>query len=151
MFVTISQRIESWLFEWEAVPEKDGRVTEHRLRHERRSGRRSLRIWRECSREMAIEGGSRLGHYKVLALLGAGGMGEVYVAQDTRLGRKIALKVLSEDVTKNKERVSRFQQEARAASALNHPNIITIHEVGQEETIHLVDRSYPACLGFRLA
>ncbi|HLG16601.1 MAG TPA: protein kinase [Blastocatellia bacterium] len=87
---------------------------------------------------MAIEIGSRLGHYKVLAQLGAGGMGEVYIAQDTRLGRKIALKVLSEDVTKNKERVSRFQQEARAASALNHPNIITIHEVGEEESLHFI-------------
>src|SRR5262245_22960484 len=68
----------------------------------------------------------RIGHYEVLSLLGAGGMGEVYLAQDSRLGRRVALKLLPAAFTSNADRVRRFEQEARAASALNHPNIITI-------------------------
>lgn len=77
--------------------------------------------------------GRSLSHYRVLQLIGAGGMGEVYLAEDTRLGRKVALKMLLKEFTEDRERVQRFEQEARAASALNHPNIITIHEVGQVE------------------
>ncbi|MGH9837231.1 MAG: protein kinase domain-containing protein [Blastocatellia bacterium] len=70
-------------------------------------------------------------HYRVIAPLGRGGMGEVYLAEDTRLGRKVALKLLPPQFTTQPERVRRFEQEARAASALNHPNIITIHEIAQ--------------------
>ena len=73
--------------------------------------------------------GQKLGHYLVLEHLGAGGMGEVYLAEDARLGRKVALKMLPADLTAQDERVRRFQQEARAASALKHPNIITSYEI----------------------
>jgi eukaryotic-like serine/threonine-protein kinase len=78
--------------------------------------------------------GQRIGHYRALSLLGAGGMGEVYLAEDGRLGRKVALKLLPARFTQDAERVRRFAQEARAASALNHPNIITIHEIGEAST-----------------
>ena len=71
-----------------------------------------------------------LGHYKILGTLGMGGMGEVYLAQDARLGRKIALKLLPPEFTIDGERVQRFEQEARAASALSHPNVCVIHEIG---------------------
>src|SRR5215475_512141 len=78
--------------------------------------------------------GRSLGHYQTLSLIGAGGMGNVYLAEDTRLGRKVALKLLPAAFTKDKERVRRFKQEARAASGLNHPNILTIHEIGEAST-----------------
>ena len=80
---------------------------------------------------MTLASGSRLGPYEVLALIGAGGMGEVYRARDGRLGREVAIKVLPETVAADPERLQRFEQEARSASALNHPNIVTIHDVGQ--------------------
>jgi serine/threonine protein kinase len=75
--------------------------------------------------------GQTISHYRVLSKLGAGGMGDVYVAEDTRLDRKVAIKVLPAEYTRNAENVSRFIQEAKAASALNHPNIITVHDVGE--------------------
>jgi serine/threonine-protein kinase len=74
--------------------------------------------------------GQQIGHYTILKEIGRGGMGEVYLAEDTALGRRIALKVLPAFFTRDDQRVRRFQQEARAASALNHPNILTIHEIG---------------------
>src|SRR5438445_7828890 len=82
---------------------------------------------------MTISPGSRLGPYEVIAPLGAGGMGEVWRARDARLGREVAIKVLPEDVSSDHDRVKRFELEARAASALNHPNIVTIHEIGEAE------------------
>src|SRR2546425_724527 len=86
--------------------------------------------------------GKHIGHYEVLSLLGRGGMGEVFLAQDTSLGRKVALKLLRSDFTRIEERLRRFQQEARAASALNHPNILTIHEIGQEGSLHFMATEY---------
>src|SRR5262245_48036665 len=80
---------------------------------------------------MAISRGSRLGPYEINAPVGAGGMGEVYRARDTRLGRDVAIKVLPAELSADAARLARFETEARAASALNHPNIITIHEIGQ--------------------
>ena len=82
--------------------------------------------------------GSTLGRYQIIAPLGAGGMGEVYLARDTKLGRKVALKLLPSDFTDNAERLRRFKQEACAASALNHPNIITIHEIGAGGGTHFI-------------
>ena len=81
---------------------------------------------------MALSAGSMLGPYKILAPLGAGGMGEVYRARDTRLDREVALKVLPAEVSTDPERLRRFAKEARAASSLSHPNIVTIHDVGSE-------------------
>ena len=77
--------------------------------------------------------GSRLGPYEVLAPLGSGGMGEVYRARDERLGREVAIKVLSSEMSEDSSRVRRFEKEARSASALNHPNIVTIYETGSSE------------------
>jgi len=82
---------------------------------------------------MGLSAGSRLGPYEILAPLGAGGMGEVYRARDPRLGREVAVKVLPEDVSRDGERLRRFEQEARAAGALNHPSILTVHDVGNHD------------------
>ncbi len=80
---------------------------------------------------MTLPVGSKLGPYEVLAPLGAGGMGEVYRARDPRLDRELAIKILPASVGKDAEFLARFQSEARAASALNHPNIVTIHDLGE--------------------
>jgi eukaryotic-like serine/threonine-protein kinase len=82
--------------------------------------------------------GARLGRYEIKSQLGAGGMGEVYLAQDTKLDRKVALKILPADVAAHPDRMKRFVQEAKAASALNHPNIITIHEIDETDSINFI-------------
>jgi serine/threonine protein kinase len=87
---------------------------------------------------MTIGIGTRFDRYEILSLLGRGGMGEVYLAHDTRLGRKIALKLLPARYTQDEDSLRRFKQEAQVASALNHPNIITIHEVGQVDSDHFI-------------
>ena len=87
---------------------------------------------------MALSPGSRLGPYEILAPLGAGGMGEVYRARDPRLGRDVAIKVLPAEVASDSERLHRFEKEARAASALNHPNIVTIHDIGREGSVSYI-------------
>jgi serine/threonine-protein kinase len=87
---------------------------------------------------VSVTAGTRFGFYEVLSPIGSGGMGEVYLAYDVRLGRRAALKVLPPRYTADQERVRRFQQEARAASALNHPNIITIFEIGQSNDTHFI-------------
>src|SRR5215207_750674 len=79
-----------------------------------------------------VPGRTTLGAYRVLAKIGAGGMGTVYLAKDARLGRRVALKLLPAHSARDEELVRRFEQEARAASALNHPNILTVHEIGEE-------------------
>ena len=106
---------------------------------------------------MNLQDGTRLGPYKIISRLGAGGMGEVYRAHDERLSRDVALKLLPERVTSNPSAIDRFTREARAASALNHPNIITIYEIGDAEagrfiTMELVQgRTLRAMMGKPLA
>ncbi|HEX8847722.1 MAG TPA: protein kinase [Pyrinomonadaceae bacterium] len=91
---------------------------------------------------MAVAAGTIINQYKILSCLGSGGMGEVYLAQDERLGRKVALKLLFKDVTRGDDWVRRFEQEARATSSLNHPNIITIYEVGQADGSHFISAEF---------
>ena len=87
---------------------------------------------------MSLPDGTRIGRYLVRTLLGAGGMGEVYLADDLQLRRKVALKLLPADFAANKDRLNRFRQEALAASSLNHPNILTIYEIGSEREHHFI-------------
>src|SRR5574341_1534189 len=86
--------------------------------------------------------GKKIGNYQALSLLGKGGMGEVYLANDLKLGRKVALKVLLQQFMQDPVRVKMFKREARAASALNHPNIITIFDIGQSDGAHFIVSEY---------
>jgi serine/threonine protein kinase/tetratricopeptide (TPR) repeat protein len=88
---------------------------------------------------MELESISR---YRIVEKLGSGGMGDVYLAEDTKLGRKVALKLLAKELTQNRDRLSRFDQEAYAASGLNHPNILTIYELGDEGGRHFIATEY---------
>ena len=82
--------------------------------------------------------GRRISHYQILTALGAGGMGEVYLAHDRQLGRKVALKLLPHEFTRDRERIQRFRHEARTVSSLNHPNIVTVFEIGQSEELYYI-------------
>ena len=86
--------------------------------------------------------GTTIGPYQVLSLIGAGGMGDVYLAEDARLGRRVALKLLPNRFTGEPDRLRRFELEARAASALNHPNILTIFEIGRADEVHYIATEY---------
>src|ERR1700752_2123441 len=88
--------------------------------------------------ECAFQPGEQIANYRIVRHLGSGGMGEVYLADDIRLNRKIALNLLSPHFAANHDRVRRFEREARAASALNHPNIVTIHEIGHSDSAHFI-------------
>ena len=81
---------------------------------------------------MTLAAGTKLGPYEIVSSLGAGGMGEVYRARDSRLGREVAVKVLPESFAKDEDRLRRFEREARAASALSDPHIVTVYDVGRE-------------------
>ncbi len=87
---------------------------------------------------MSLAAGTRLGRYEIHSLLGEGGMGEVYLAEDRQLERTVALKVLHNEVASDPQRMRRFVQEAKTTSALNHPNILTVHEVGQADSVHFI-------------
>jgi len=91
---------------------------------------------------VSLSAGARFGQYSIVSTLGTGGMGEVYLAEDTRLGRRVALKVLPTKFTTDEDRVRRFEREARAASALNHPNIITIYEIGEVDSTRFISTEF---------
>src|SRR5437016_4386994 len=82
---------------------------------------------------MTLSSGARLGPYEILAPLGAGGMGEVYRARDSRLGREVAIKVLPESFSQDADRLRRFEHEARAAGVLNHPNVTAVYDIGTHD------------------
>ncbi|HMS42335.1 MAG TPA: protein kinase, partial [Pyrinomonadaceae bacterium] len=86
--------------------------------------------------------GQNLGTYRVERQIGAGGMGEIYLATDEKLNRQVALKILPAEYTTNDERLKRFEMESRAISALNHPNIVTIHDVGNESGVNFIATEY---------
>ncbi len=91
---------------------------------------------------MPIAAGTRLGRYEIRSLLGTGGMGEVYLGYDTSLRRQVAIKLLPAEFTQNKARLARFEREAYAASSLNHPNILTIYEIGEQDGNHFIATEY---------
>src|SRR2546429_1989926 len=87
---------------------------------------------------MTLDAGTKLGRYEIRSKIGAGGMGEVYLAQDTKLDRRVALKILPAELAANQDRMRRFVQEAKAAAALNHPNIAHIYEIGESDGTHYI-------------
>jgi serine/threonine protein kinase len=87
---------------------------------------------------LTIEPGTRLGAYEIVASIGAGGMGEVWRARDTRLGRDVAVKILPDALLDNRDRLARFEREAQSAGGLNHPNLLTIHELGVADGRHFI-------------
>src|SRR4028119_1168284 len=89
-----------------------------------------------------IQIGAQIGRYRIRSAIGKGGMGEVFLADDTELERLVALKVLPEDLANDADRMRRFVQEAKSASALNHPNIITIHEISKTNNTHFIATEY---------
>jgi eukaryotic-like serine/threonine-protein kinase len=91
---------------------------------------------------MTLSPNSQLGRYEIRSLLGKGGMGEVYLAYDPSLRRQVAIKLLPVELTQNQARLGRFEREAYAASSLNHPNILTIHEIGAEHGHHFIATEY---------
>src|SRR6185436_3869204 len=99
------------------------------------SGRR---ITSQMARSGSVPAGTRVGRYEIVSLLGAGGMGEVYAALDSNLGRRVALKILPPHRTKDPDRVARFVREAHASSALNHPAIVSVHDSGSDGNVHFL-------------
>src|SRR5437588_4925269 len=91
---------------------------------------------------MALTPGSKLGPYEIQSSLGAGGMGEVYKARDTRLDRTVAVKILPSHLSENPEAKQRFDREARTISSLNHPNICTLHDVGEQDGVDYLVMEY---------
>jgi len=87
---------------------------------------------------VAAQTGTKLGRYEIRSKLGEGGMGEVYLAEDTRLRRRVALKILPSELAANKDRMRRFEQEAQAAAALNHPNIAHTYEIGESGGVNFM-------------
>src|SRR5712671_6659777 len=86
----------------------------------------------------SLSPGTKLGRYEIRSQLGAGGMGEVYLAEDTKLNRKVAIKILPSNLASDRDRMRRFVQEAKAAAALNHPNIAHVYEIGESDNAHFI-------------
>jgi len=91
---------------------------------------------------MSLAAGVKLGPYEIVAPIGAGGMGEVYRARDTRLGRTVAIKVLPAHIAREEDRRQRFEREARAVSSLNHPHICVLHDIGRQDSVDFLVMEY---------
>src|SRR5437867_5772251 len=87
---------------------------------------------------MTIATGTKLGRYEIRSKIGEGGMGEVYLAEDTKLDRKVALKILPAEVASHRDRMARFVREAKAAAGLNHPNIAHVYEIGESDSVNFI-------------
>ena len=85
-----------------------------------------------------LQKNSLIGHYRIISAIGKGGMGEVFLAQDTKLDRKVAIKFLNEEFSRDADKLNRFSQEAKAVSALNHPNILTVYEIGETDDANYI-------------